>query len=154
MPRIYRKYDLSDYEITRNGEVINLHNGKKVKPQLNGKGYLRISIGGKLVFVHRLVAEIYVPNPENKPQINHKDGNRLNNRADNLEWVTNQENRNHAVKNGLQIHGDACPWAKLNRERVEFIRNHHEIPATELARLFGVVPATIRSARNRKSWKD
>ena len=91
-------YDLSDYEITRDGQVINKHNGHIVKPQINGKGYGRISIGKKLMFVHRLVAELYVPNPENKPQVNHIDGNKLNNCAGNLEWVTNQENRDHAVK--------------------------------------------------------
>lgn len=154
MPRVYRKYDLSDYTVTEDGELINVHNGRKVKPQPNGKGYLRVGIGGKLYFLHRLVAEKYVPNPEGKPQVNHKDGNRLNNRADNLEWVSNQENRDHAVKSGLHIHGDACPWAKLTREQVDFIRTHKEIPAKEFAKLFGAAPTTIREARNGKTWKD
>lgn len=154
MPRNYRHYDLSDYEVTREGEVINKHNGKHIKPQLNGKGYLRVGIGGKLMFVHRLVAEQYIPNLEGKPQINHKDGNKLNNNVDNLEWVTNQENRNHAVKDGLQTHGDSCTWAKLSKEKVEFIRNHPEISNQEFAKLFNVSRLTVSDARRLKTWKN
>lgn len=154
MPREYRKYDLSDYEVMENGDVINRHNGRKVKPQKNGKGYLRVGIGGKLLFVHRLVAEKYVPNPDHKSQVNHKDGNKLNNNADNLEWVTNQENRDHAIKNGLHIHGDDCPWSKLSKEKVDFIRNHPEIRNKEFSVLFDVSPFTIREARKYITWKD
>ena len=51
--------------------------------------------------VHRLVAQAYIPNPENKPQINHKDGNPLNNNIDNLEWVTQSENMRHAQESGM-----------------------------------------------------
>ena len=108
----------------------------------------------ELQFVHRLVAEKYLPNPENKPQVNHKDGNRLNNCVDNLEWVTNQENRNHAVKNRLHLCGEDCPWAKLTQKDVDFIRLHTEFTAKELAEKFNVSDHTIRSIRKGKSWKS
>ena len=145
---------LTDYIITEKGEIINKRNGKKVKPQPNGKGYLRVSIGGKLRFVHRLVAEKYVPNPENKPQVNHKDGNKLNNSAENLEWVTNMENRQHAVKNLLHLTGEKCSWSKLNQEKVDFIRLHQEITAKELAEKYNVSVPTINAVRQNKSWKS
>lgn len=147
-------FSISDYEITRNGEVINLKWKRNVKPQPNGKGYLRVHIAGKTYFVHRLVAEKYVPNPENKPQVNHKDGNILNNCADNLEWVTNSENRNHAIEHGLFVYGEKCPWSKLTLSDVEFIREHQEYTPTQLSKMFNVSRGTIYCARKHKSWKQ
>lgn len=148
----FDKFSMEDYTITENGEVINNRWNQKVKPQPNGKGYLRVKIGGKYYFVHRLVAEKYVPNPDNKPQVNHKDGDKTNNRADNLEWVTNQENRNHAVKNGLHPHGE-CSYAKLNLEKVNYIRSHREEKPKVLAEMFSVTPSTIRDVWKFRSWK-
>lgn len=145
---------LSDYIITEQGEVINKKSGRKVKPQPNGKGYLRVSISGKLRFVHRLVAEKYVPNPENKPQVNHKDGNKLNNSADNLEWVTNMENRQHAVNNLLHLTGEKCPWSKLTRKDVDFIRNNKTLTQKQLAEKYNVSVFTIRSVKQGKTWKS
>ena len=115
MPRQYKRLTIDDYEITRDGDIINKHTGRYVKPQPNGKGYLRVAIGKKLMFVHRLVAEKYIPNEGHKPQVNHKDGNKLNNCVDNLEWVTNQENRNHAVKNRLHASGEKALIQNLQR---------------------------------------
>lgn len=70
--------------------------------QNEGKGkYLSVMVNGKLRSVHRLVASAWIPNPENKPQVNHIDGNRSNNQASNLEWVTNSENASHAKLTGI-----------------------------------------------------
>ena len=138
-------YTINDYIITKEGQVINKHNNHIVKPQKNGKGYLRVCIGKKLMFVHRLVAEKYIPNPENKLQVNHKDGNKLNNNVDNLEWVTNQENRNHAVINGLHVCGSKCSYAKLNENDVIYIK---------LAKKFNVSQQTINDIRRGRSWKQ
>lgn len=72
---------------------------------LNHKGYKTVHLSregfNKRVAVHRLVAIAFIPNPDNLPQVNHIDGNKLNNSVDNLEWVTNLDNMRHAVKNGL-----------------------------------------------------
>lgn len=68
-------------------------------------GYLIVSLGSgkarKSYSVHRLVANAFIPNPENKRTVNHKDGNKMNNEASNLEWNTDKENLNHAIKTGL-----------------------------------------------------
>ena len=153
MPREYRKNTIDDYEITSNGEVINIHTGKHIKPQANGKGYLRVAIGKKLMFVHRLVATKYVSNPDNLPQVNHKDGNKLNNKADNLEWVTNQQNRDHALNNGLHCIGENCSWAKLTKAQVDFIRKHLEINSKEMAKIFNISDGHVREIRRDESWK-
>lgn len=79
---------------------IVMMNGKELK-QYNVNGYKHVKIAGKLFYVHRLVAIAFIPNPQNKPQVNHKDGNRSNNNVSNLEWVTAKENSQHALKTGL-----------------------------------------------------
>lgn len=149
-----RALTIDDYEITTEGQVINKKTGRVLKGQPNGKGYLRVSIGGKLQFIHRLVATKYIPNPENKEQVNHIDGNKLNNSVDNLEWVTNQENRNHAIEEGLHLYGENCPWAKLTQKDVDFIKTlYGKATATEIANYYGVSRNTISDIWNNRSWK-
>lgn len=153
MPRVYRKFTLEDYEVTKNGKIINKHTGREIKQQKNGKGYYRVGIGKKLVFVHRLVAEKYVPNPYGLPQVNHKDGDKTNNSADNLEWVTNQKNRDHAIEHGLHSVGEKCSWSKLTEKQVDFIRLHTEINSREMAEIFGISDSHVREIRRNESWK-
>lgn len=91
------------YWVSNLGRVKNRYN-KILALQLRANGYYQITLWkgkyiNKTYTVHRLVAEAFIPNPDNLPQINHKDHNRLNNRADNLEWCTPKYNSNHKRNN-------------------------------------------------------
>ncbi len=112
------------YEISNLGNVKSLArtwnfrdygNGKKqvikskekiLKTSISNSGYVLVGLSknnkNSLKAVHRLVAKAFITNPTNKPQVNHIDGNKLNNRVDNLEWCTNRENQIYAWRNGLQ----------------------------------------------------
>lgn len=147
-------YTLDDYIITREGEIINRHNNHKIKPQPNGKGYLRVTIGKKRYFVHRLVAQKYIPNQKNKLQVNHKNGIKTDNRVENLEWVTNQENRLHAVKNGLHLIGSKCPYSKLNEDDVIYILQNKTLSNKQLAVKFNVSASCISDIRTGRTWKQ
>lgn len=94
-------------EVSNMGRVRSLLRGapKVLKTQVDNKGYHRIRVTierEKISYkVHREVARAFLANPNGLPQVNHKDGNKNNNAADNLEWVTNKENAHHAIENGL-----------------------------------------------------
>lgn len=113
-----------DYKINKKGEIYSLKTG--TERFINGeviKGYKRVSLrnqnGVKRFQVHRLVAQIFIPNPENKSQVNHIDGNKLNNHIDNLEWCTPLENTNHAWKLGLNDENQEKQYTKVARIDVE-----------------------------------
>lgn len=92
------------YSVTPDGRIINSR-GKEKELQVDAHGYAKVDLYNNSKKsskrVHRLVAEAYIPNPDNKPDVNHKDGNKLNNFVENLEWCTKSENMQHAYRTGL-----------------------------------------------------
>ena len=93
------------YKITSDGRVYSEYLGDFIKPFYSKGGYVRVKLNygdrSKKYMVHRLVAMAFIPNPDNKPEVNHIDGDKHNNNAENLEWVTRSENIRHAFSTGL-----------------------------------------------------
>jgi NUMOD4 motif/HNH endonuclease len=110
------------------------------------------------VNIYRLVAEVFIPNPENKPFVNHIDGNRMNNRLDNLEWVTCSENFKHAIKHGLFIpkRGEEHWISKLTEENVKQIRvlRKQGVTYTKMGEMFGVSKTVTRNACLGVTWRN
>ena len=148
------------YFVSESGGIFR--DGKELYTSLTNKGYKDgcISINGKRkhLSIHRTVALLYVPNPNNLPQVNHIDGNKLNNHYTNLEWVTNQQNRTHAIENGLQAVGTDMPNSKLTEDDIRYIREnyipkHPELGGMALSKKFGVGSPQISRIANNKRWK-
>lgn len=148
------------YIVTREGQVIGPRG--LMKGQVDRGGYHRVQMilkGKRYWFsVHRLVAEKYLPNPDNLPQVNHKDGNKLNNHVDNLEWCTASENIKHSIKMGLHPTGSDVHTHKLTETQVMQIRELYKpysriYGTVRLAEQFGVSQRTISSIILRETWK-
>ncbi|MBR1807189.1 MAG: NUMOD4 motif-containing HNH endonuclease [Selenomonadaceae bacterium] len=132
----------------------------------NKDGYLKVGMtkdGKKKSFIfHVLVAQAFVPNPDGKPEVNHIDGNKQNNRPENLEWVTHHENMKHAWRNGLyeKVRGKRSPRAKItNDDDIRYIRRvytpgHPEFGAKPLAKKFGLSTTAMQGIIHRITYKD
>ena len=162
----YKKF----YQVSNLGRVKSLggRNGCKKRPIImkcnNDKKerYHRVLFSKKgsvrRFMVHRLVAEAFIPNLKNKPIVNHKDGNKRNNRVDNLEWATLSEDSLHAFKLGLQKpkKGEESHFATVNRFQVQRIKLMWEIGGItqrEIAKIFNVGKGCVESILQGKTWK-
>jgi hypothetical protein len=92
---------IGQYKINENGEVLSLKSSKILKPWISGNGYYKVELSGKRFRLSIIVAETFITKPDKKCEVNHRDGNKLNNSVGNLEWVSHSDNMKHAFNNFL-----------------------------------------------------
>ena len=154
--------DFPGYFITETGEVYTSKRNQftRMKTPINRK-YCSVKLSNngivKHCFIHRLVAEAFVPNLDNKDYVNHKDGNKLNNNFENLEWVTFSENIQHAFETGLNqgLVGEKNGRAILSEHLVVQIykRLMQGEKSSKLAKEFGVERTAISKIKRKELWK-
>lgn len=131
------------------------YKGKLKKGSLKNTGYYAINLKEKRdISIHRLVAEAFIPNPENKPCVNHINGIKTDNRVENLEWCTYRENTVHAYKNDLSKKGKKHYKTNLNEKQVRDIKyNLSHLSDREAAEKYGIVTGAVWNIRNNMNWK-
>lgn len=159
------RYEVSSLGRVRSvTRVIRLRNGSTriaegvvLKQRVYKEGYFVVTFkdGGKsyMQLPHRLVALAFIPNPQNLRTVNHKDGNKLNNVVENLEWMTHSENLIHASENLLMPHGKDNPETKMTEDQVlACVTTLKHLTATQLADMFSVDKTNIYCIRSGKTW--
>ena len=149
----------SHYSVSPCGTVIHNIKETNVKPRKNERGYLVVELwenttSRKTVRVHRLVAEAFIPNPNNLPEVNHKDGNTSNPNVSNLEWITHQNNMIHAVENNL------LPFQKITCQTAHSIckiledkkAGKNTLTNAQIATQFDVSKSLIEKISQKKNW--
>lgn len=171
----WRNIKGTNYRVSSNGQVRHKshlnRDGKPVWGDLmaqhdNSSGYLRVNLAinkkPKSEFVHRLVAEAFLPKIKGKDYVNHKDGIKHNNDVTNLEWCSFKENIDHAWKNGMYVVGDRPtgekhPMHKLSQKDVDWIRTNHipydtKFGSNALGEKFNVRAQTITDIVHGRTW--
>ena len=155
------------YQVSNFGRVKSFFDDKPhiLKANKVTEGYLRLRLyksgASQNCFIHRLVAQAFIPNPEDKPQVNHIDGDKTNNRVENLEWMTSGENISHAFKLGLSKvpKGSKNHSAKLTPDQVRevrsiYVKSSYTFGVSALARKFHVSEETVRDIVKGRSYLD
>lgn len=150
----------SNYAVDVDGKIYNRKTGKALAQRLNRDGYSVVELwknNKKTVYtVHRFVAKAFIENPENKPCVNHIDGNKANNKVENLEWVTYSENSIHALKTGLQkvrkgveVHNSILTETEVHEICSLMQQGYRNI---EIEEILGVERHQLKNIRNHGTW--
>lgn len=162
---VYNGQEYTQFEVSNDGQIRNVNTGTIYKQHINQNGYstVCVSLGSrknkKTFRIHKAVAETFIPNPDNKPEVNHIDTNKQHNYVSNLEWATSSENIKHAYDNGVKhpLCGACNPQSRFNDDDILYIRknykpNDHEYGARALARKFHVDKNSILNIINYESY--
>lgn len=165
MNKIYE----NDYVIYDDGRVFSIKRNAFQKPRKHSNGYMRATIHGKDMYIHRLVALCFLENPNNYNEVNHKDGNKCNNNVANLEWCDRNKNNKHAFDTGLRSREflklisrsekavvSRKARRKYNEEDIRKIRQYIKQGMTdnEILKIVGGSRGAIYQIRVGKSYKE
>lgn len=145
--------------ISNRGFIFNTHTKKIIATRKDPQGYIQADLTynreQKTNRIHRLVALTFIPNPDSKPAVNHKDGDKNNNCLENLEWVTNKENTTHAYQKGLLKNtGENNTQAKLTNQQVLEIRElKGKLSQSKIGHLYGISQTTVGLIHRNKTWR-
>ena len=156
---MWKKYS-ENYEASTDGHIRNSKT-KHVLHEFKSKdGYLRTQLGGKTRLVHRVIAQTFIENPRQLPEVNHIDGCKTNNAVSNLEYCSRSDNLRHAyindLRNAKRTNNSRC---KLSEDDVAYIKNNYSrgdkvYGAKALSKRFGVACQTICAVVSGQNWKD
>jgi hypothetical protein len=149
-----------DRVVKRPRGSMHLHKGRVLQVQYSKGGYVCVYLrngtdGPKTKSVHRLVAQAFIPNPKNKPQVNHKNRVKNDNKESNLEWCTREENMRHALETGFRVSIEVTESTYLNSESVLAIcelLDTTNLAHAEIASKFNVNPDTVSSINTGHNW--
>ena len=138
------------YFINAKGDVFSIYKNKIISQTISKKGYLRVSIkiNGKwnTYITHRLLAETFIPNPNNLPQVNHKNGIKKDNSLENLEWISCKDNIRHAINNGLFNNNSA--HESLKKKIIDSNTKHIYESINYASKIVGIKPKTLSAMLN------
>lgn len=151
-----------DHLVTHKDGKNRIQKGRILKTEISNKGYFQVSLSkNKVRFhtgVHRVVAIAFIPNPNNLPEVNHKDGNKLNNEDDNLEWNSSSDNQIHAVLNNLinPNLGEKHHMSKISNKQIINLRNLHKsgLNNKELAKHYCISETAMSNILRKKTYKN
>lgn len=148
------------YVVSTDGDIYNTETGKKLTSEITRRGYQRVLIyykgKRKHCAVHRLVADAFLPNPRCLPEVNHKNGNKLDNSVYNLEWCTAEYNVRHSYDTGLNYSGeDNCNASMTNDTAIQIARCFEDnvLTMTEISNLTGVSKRALKHILYGERWK-
>ncbi|WP_145471266.1 NUMOD4 domain-containing protein [Staphylococcus pettenkoferi] len=149
MVEVWKDIGETNYQVSNKGNVRNKCTDRILAQWIHDGRYKRVSFNGKGHRVHRLVALYFIDNPLNKEEVNHIDGNKFNNNVENLEWVTGEENNNHALKENIN-------FRPLSKEKVINIYNYYRSNKNikEVCNRFNISRSTLYQIRTKRTYKD
>lgn len=146
------------YQITSDGRVFSLISNKFLSHGIKPGGYAFVGLHKKGVktsyrMVHRLVAEAFIPNPYGKPEVNHINGDKLDNSINNLEWVTSSENTRHGFANGLLSQGVNHHFNKLNPDQIKEVY-YAKGKYRDIGKEYGISAQTVCNIKRKSVYKS